>query len=100
MNKSTNKHRFRNLSLCPITPDPLELLELIAEMRRHLAGIKFRNDSVCASHFSFDYNGVSYRMDYNVLTQSPEKLWKAKTYITDQLEQLGATNVYYYERGD
>lgn len=100
MNKTTNKLKFRNLSLCPITPDPPELLELIAEMRKHLAGIKFRNDAINTSYFTFVYNGVNYRMDYNVLTQSPEKLWKAKAYITEQLEQLGATGVCYFERGD
>lgn len=100
MNNTTNKPKFRNLSLCPITPDPPELLELIAEMRKHLLTIKFRNDSFYGSWFTFDYNGVNYRMDYNVLTQSPGKLWKAKEYITDKLEQLGATNVCYFERSD
>ena len=100
MNKTTNKLKIRNLSLCPITPDPPELLELIAEMRKHLASINFSNDSIYASHFTFVYNGVTYRMDYNVLTQSPAKIWKAKSYITDKLEQLGATNVSYSERSD
>ena len=100
MSNTTSKPRIRNLSLCPITPDPPELRELITKMRTHLLTIKFRNDSIYKSGFTFDYNGISYLMDYNVLTQSPAKIWKAKAYITEQLEQLGATNVSYFERSD
>ena len=101
MNNSVNKTRkLRNLGLCPITPDPVELLRLIQELREYVRTIDFRNDSIYEAYFWFEYNDVNYRMNNHVLATTPDTLHEAEPYITEKLYGLGATNVQFHERSD
>lgn len=100
MNNTTNKPKLRNLGLCPVTPDPIEVLKLVQELREYVRTVDFQNISIYEAYFTFDYKDVTYRMDNHVLATSPAILYKAKPYITEKLYELGASNVQYHERCD
>ena len=101
MNNTANKTiELRNLSICPITPDPPEILELIKDLKQHVKNINFQNDSIYKAYFTFDYDGVSYRLDDSVLSTSPAALYKAEQHIKDKLHELGASNVQFHGRCD
>lgn len=90
----------RNLSLCPITPDPPELLELIAELKEYMKTVDFDNIAIYEAVFRFEYKGVEYRMDSSVLSTGPDVMWKASELIEYRLKQLGASNITFMEMMD
>lgn len=93
MNEKRRPHRRRNLSICPITPDPPEILDLVAELKEYLRTIDFYNDSIYEAYFSFEYDGVVYRMDDSVLSTAPSVMVKAEDYVTQRLAQMGADSI-------
>ena len=100
MNGNSKARKIRNLSICPLTPDPPEILDLIADLKKYLKTIDYYNESIYAAYFSFEYDGVMYRMDYSVLSAAPSDLVKEEAYISDKLEQMGAGNISLYYRCD
>ncbi len=100
MNNTTKSKKRRNLNLCPITPDPPEVLDLIADLKAYVKTIDFQNDSIYKAYYEFDYDGTTYRMDDSVLSTSPAIMFKASRYIVMKLAQLGADNIYYFDRED
>lgn len=101
MDNTTNKTtKLRTLGLVPTEQDPPEIGALMAELKEYLKTIDFRNDSIYDAYYSFDYDGVTYRMAYNVLRSSPAKFWIARSYITEKLHQMGASNIQLYTRND
>lgn len=93
-------NRLRNLSICPLTPDPPEILRLKEEIRQFLREVDFQNDCIYAAWFTFDYNDVTYRMDNYALATDPARMWKAEGEITERLVQFGASNVLFWDRED
>ena len=100
MDINRKARKLRNLSICPITPDPPEILDLIAELKKYLKTIDYYNDSIYAAYFSFEYDGVMYRMDYSALSAEPSVMVKEEAYISHKLEQIGAGNISLYYRCD
>ena len=100
MNNTTKSKKRRNLNLCPITPDPPEILDLIADLKAYVKTIDFQNDSIYKAYYEFDYDGTTYRMDDSVLSTSPAIMFEASWYIIMKLSQLGADNIYYFDRED
>lgn len=54
--------KMRNLSICPLTPDPPEVLELIAELKEYLKTVEYRDAGINEAYFTFDYEGITYRI--------------------------------------
>ena len=94
------KTRLRNLSICPLTPDPPEVLELIAELKSYLNTVECEYTGTYEAYVAFDYDGTTYKMDSYALSASPDHLLAAKEYIFERLEQFGATHIYYSDRWD
>ena len=51
--------KMRNLSICPLTPDPPEVLELIAELKEYLKTVEYRDAGIIEAYFTFDYDGTT-----------------------------------------
>ena len=98
-NKS-NARKIRNLSICPLTPDPPEVLDLIAELKAYLKTVEWEFIGTYKASFTFDYDGVTYMMDSYALSAAPDQLLAAKDHICERLEQFGASNCYYSDRWD
>ena len=92
--------KIRNLSICPLTPDPIEILKLKEELRQYLRTVEFRNDSIYEAFFTFEYKDVVYRMDNHALATDPARMWKAQDEIMEKLLQFGATNISFRDRED
>ena len=92
--------KMRNLSICPMTPDPPEILKLIAELKEYLKTVEYRDAGINEAYFTFDYNETRYRMDNYALSTPPDNLFTAKDYIEDRLLEFGAVNIGYSDRFD
>ena len=92
--------KMRNLSICPMTPDPPEVLELIAELKKYLKTVEYHDAGINEAYFTFDYNGTTYRMDNYALSTPADNLFTAKDYIEDRLLEFGAVNIGYSDRFD
>ena len=51
MDINRKARKLRNLSICPITPDPPEILDLIAELKKYLKTIDYYNESIYRAYF-------------------------------------------------
>lgn len=98
--KKSEKNKIRNLSICPLTPDPPEILELIAELKGYLKTVECDYIGTYEAYFNFDYDGTTYKMDFSVLSTSPDHLFTARDQIIEKLEQFGASNISYIDRWD
>lgn len=98
--RASEPRKFRNLSICPLTPDPLEILRLKEELRSYLRTVDFRNECISEAYFTFDYKDVTYRMDNYALATDPARMWKAEDEITEKLREFGASNISLCTRED
>ena len=96
----SEKKRIRNLGICPLTPDPPEVLELIAELKKYLKDVESEYTGTYEAYYIFDYDGTTYKMDSYVLSASPDALLVARDYIFERLEQFGASNIYCRDKWD
>ena len=71
--------KMRNLSICPLTPDPPEVLELIAELKEYLKTVEYQDAGINEAYFTFEYNGTTYRMDNYALSTPADNLFMLKT---------------------
>ena len=94
------KKRIRNLSICPLTPDPPEVIELIAELREYLKTVECDYIGTYDAYFSFDYAGTTYKMDHSALSAAPDQLFTARVQIFERLEKFGAGNITYTDMWD
>ena len=92
--------KLRNLSICPLTPDPPEILELIAELKGYLKTVDCDFIGTYEAHFNFYYDGITYKMDSYALSASPDQLFRAKDQIAERLIRFGASNIQYSDRWD
>lgn len=92
--------KLRNLSICPLTPDPPEILELIAELKAYLKTVEYRDEGVNEAYFMFDYDGTTYRMDNYALSAPADDLFAYQDYIERRLLEFGASNIRYRDRFD
>lgn len=92
--------KMRNLSICPLMPDPPEILALISELKDYLKTVESYDAGINEAYYTFDYNGTTYRMDHYALSTSPDMLFIARDYIEKRLLDFGASNIKYSDRFD